>query len=923
MEDRIKGRIAEFGFRLPCAILMGLVALGAVAEAQESQDSGVTGSDVIEEVVVTGIRASLMQARDAKRNADGIVDVVTADDIGKLPDENVADALSRLPGVAIRRLRGEGDFVSVRGMPPHMVPVTINGRPMVSGRGGEQSSLDSLFNTPGREIAFNVLPSELVGGLEVHKSVSAEQLEGGIGGYVNVVTRRPLDRQGFHAAASFQGISDNKADGVDPKASALVSMTSDDGTMGALISASYSTRNLREDSYFNYGWAKFGVDDLATPDVVDHAEARFPWEGIVAHEEAELERIGVAGTVQWLPREDFEFSVDGLFTQLKSTGVFSQLNAPQFNGSPLAAYGVQVDGGRLAAASSMGPDGEVVEFGILPSQDVTYDEFDTASVGSHIRWNATSGVTVDADIAYTSAVSDGVTDQARFRRTIPMEFSFPDAGQYFGSVSSSVDINSGLDQYIPININGWQRDASASDFTTRLDVNWAMAGGMIESIDVGARYSINRKESIFAACTSCGPNIGELKARGFSMADIPVTRIAPSDFLGYSSSRVFREFTVPDVASGRVLEIAGVAEAPVSPRGWFEGRTYEVRETVSAAYARVNFAFEDLGAPVTGNVGVRAVSTDQESTGYSATRIRLRVPADGGLASVLEHDGVKRTAGKTYTELLPSLNLRVDLSDSMVGRLAVGRALGRSELQYIIPQFSYSTSNPPTGRGGNPDLEPFVSTNYDLSLEWYFAPASLVFGAVFRKDIEGYVFQDTFANQTVAGQQFFTVSMPRNAGSAEITGFEVAYQQTFEFLPVPMNGLGVLLNYTKLDSSTSIDQLPGSLLPDTFRLVGLPDNMFNAMVFYENDRLSARLAYNWRDSFLHLEQLHFASRSRAAVGQLDGSVSFRVFDNWTLYLEAVGLNDPLEETYDAGDPGLPSQSRQVGARYFFGIRGSF
>ena len=902
--------------------LCGFVGLFANTGSGQETDTG--DSEAIEEIVVVGIRTSLQRAVEIKRGNDGIVDVVIAEDICKLPDENVADALSRVPGVAIRRHRGEGEFISVRGMPPHMVPVTINGRPLVSGRGGEQSLLDSLFNTPGREIAFNVLPSELVGGLEVHKSVSAEQLEGGIGGHVNVVTRRPLDRQGFHASGSFQGISDKNASGVDPKASGLVSMTSGDGTMGTLISASYSTRTLREDQYFNYGWAKFGVDDLATPDREDYPDARFPWEGIVSHEEAELERIGVAGTVQWRPREDFEFTLDGLFTQLKTTGVSSRLNAPAFSGDPFRAYGVQVDGERLTAASSRGPGGEVLEFGIMPSQDVTYDAIDTASVGAHIRWDATSAVTVDADVAYTSAESDGTTDEARFRRTIPLDFSFPDVGQYFGSVTSSVDINSGLDQYSPVNINSWQRDASASDFTTRLDLNWAMAErSNIDSVDVGLLHSLQRKESVFGGCPSCGAVIGQLRDQGFSMADVPVTRMDASGFLSYSSAQVFRDFTVPDVAGGRVLELAGVAEAPISSRGWFESRTYDVRESTMAAYVRVNFAFADLGTPVTGNIGLRAVSTDQQSTGYSPTLVRLNVPPDGGHVDVLQHEGTQRTVDKSYTEVLPSLNLRAELSDNLVGRLSIGRMLGRSELQHIVPNFGYSTSNPPTGRGGNPNLEPFVSTNYDLSLEWYFAPGSLLSGAAFRKDIDGYVFNDTFSNQTVAGQQFLTVSMPRNAGGAEITGFEVAYLQTFEFLPAPMDGLGVLLNYTWLDSSTSIDRLPDSTLPDTFRLVGLPDNILNAMLFYENERFSARVAYNWRDSFLHLESLHFASRSRASVGQLDASVSFALFGDWSLYLEGVGLNNPLEETYDADDPNLPSQSRQVGARYFFGIRGGF
>jgi iron complex outermembrane recepter protein len=889
------------------AVAIGaLVATSGYVIAEENE--------VLEEIVVKGIVKSIRDSQDLKRNANAVSEAISAQDIGKFPDVNVAEALQRVPGISITRERGEGKFISIRGLGPNFSPVTVNGRTITSGR-AELAGSTSFANGSGREFAFSVLPSELVGGLVVHKSPTADLIEGGIGGVVEVKSRRPLDDPGRQMSISAQGVYEDQAKEIDPKVSGLYSDTFANDTVGVLLTGSFAQREVLQDRFWSWGWSRTGVDDINTANPNDFPNGLLPFEDVPSVVKNEFERIGFAGSVEYQPHDNLHMTVDGLYTETTSDSLENNMAIRWTNNNfvPFSITNPVLGAGDRLVSAESNPGG--VEVTSRQENNIIVTE--TTAFGANLEWTGDSW-TASGDIGYSKAESDWQTDSVRFfSEGHSLTYNLPD-GQVIPDYVIGGDLTDpSLWQLRRIDI----RDAQTEDeeFSAKLDVNFEINTGIVDTVQFGARYANRERNEVSAFCNTCllsqsvgggipsdDPNVfGSPNA--VLMSDLP-----QSDFIGGSfglGSNVPREWATPDAKAINDMFARDIALTQE------DGKTFGIDEKSYAVYAKADFSI-DGNVPISGNVGVRVVRTDTASTGASFSAISIVQ----NVIQVANADFVTEKA--SYTEALPSFNLKADLREDLVARFAVAKSLTRPELTLIVPRFDFTNSNPPFGTGGNPNLDPFTAWNYDLSFEWYFADAGLASVGLFYKDVGGFVFNTRTINETVAGQVFATVDRPNNAAGADIYGVELNYQQVYDFLPGILSGLGTSINYTYIDNSTSFDDetaFPGQ----SFEFEGLSKHNANVVVFYEKGPISGRVAYNYRSKFLETTNFVFSSRSLDSYGQIDASISYDINDTYTVSLEGVNLTRNLEKNFDAGLPTAFSQVTRTGRKIFFGIRADF
>ena len=885
---------------MAAGVAAALTATAGVALAQSD--------DIIEEVVVTGIRASLNRALDMKRSADGIVDAISAEDISKFPDENVAESLQRLPGVSITRDKGEGKLISVRGLGPEFSPSMWNGRELAAGR-TDTAALTAVSSGAGRAFAFNVLPSELVGGLVVHKTLSADLVEGGIGGLVEIQTRKPLD-VGSSVSFSLQGTYDEQSETTKPKGSILFSDTFADDTMGILIGASYSERVLREDQFWSWGWFRSGIDDLGTPGVdFPSTQGAHPFTDASTFVEQTSERFGVSSSFQYNPSERFDLVVDALYTIFDSRNIENRREEARWsnngNIAPFRANNVVIDpatGGLLSATLNNVQVGTANEVFDLNTK--------TLAVGANAAWSF-DPLTVDFDISYSTAKSDslnwnaryaGIFDTVRYTRApgqdIPSYVHGPSAG---GTGVGDPASYTFLDNFL--------RDDPSEDeaFSGLLDVDYVLGSAVITSLEAGVRFSVREKDQKDALCTTVCNDL--VKAAYPRLSDVPLVESLGEGFFSGDSASLFRGGPFADSTF-----IHNQLNLFNQPRQNFTN-VYNIREQTIAGYLKANYDLTEVLAPISGNFGVRVVRTETDATGFLPQKVVIN-------NNILEEQvGDFSTVNRSYDYVLPSFSAKYDLTDDIVLRGSISRSLTRPELDKLSPRLSFDLADPPSANSGNPGLDPFTAWNYDLSAEWYVGDYSIIAVAGFIKEIDGFVFDSSRQNVVIAQQLFASVTRPENASSATIKGVEFAVQQDLAFLPEPLDGFGVILNYTYLDSKTAFD--PG--FDDAGRGIqnfeGLSDHTANVVLFYEKGAVTARVAYNYRSDYLETRNFIFSARSVDSFGQIDANISYDLNDKFNLFVEGVVLNSPRLSRFDDGSKGLPSTIIDTSPRIFFGVRG--
>lgn len=864
----------------------GLVALAAVSTALAQSES------TLEEVVVSGIRGSVQQSLEDKRSAATVVDVITAEDIGKLPDNNVAESLSRVPGVQITRRDGDGSTFTVRGISQNRLE--INGRTFIGPSDSGQPALEALN-------------PEILSGLEVIKSPSADMTEGALGAIVNLKTKRPLDMDPLVVSGKLDGVYGNQADEFGYRTSALVSKAFLNETLGVLVSGAYTDAKTTGYLFDTVGWTRTNAIDVTGDGVADPNQFR-PNRLMQTTVDRQDKRLTLNGALQFRPTDHAEFLLEGTYSDLDRARLLNQFQGLLNNN----AVGARADAdGTITSAT----------FNNIVLRPLTYDvptNFETYSIGASGKISTEDDrLTFTADVSYSEGTGNDGTPGEPFTYVIVpragrvVNVGYDVAGGGFDvpniNYTANYDINDPA-QYQLLSIFDGEGIRENEGYDGRLDVDYRIDAGPLSVLEAGVRYE---HTELFSAQPQYLPLAVNLLAGRDTNGDgiLTVNELPGLDYGnqhtgGYYSGesgsypRNFltgnvdkdvarREFGLP------ALTLFGpITQGPTSVKA--------VEEESSAAYGKANFEGEFGSKTFRSNVGLRYVRTDRVASGYLSATQPLRSE------SKFEH-------------WLPSGNLAVDLTPDLILRAAAAKVLARPNLVDVGPGFTPNTTNN-TGSRGNPELKPFEATQYDLTLEWYFGTASILSGALFRKDIESFTVV-TVTQEFVPGfsERFglFNISQPQNGKDGVVEGFEINYQQAFTFLPGLWSNFGVQANYTYADSETPlIDELTQSQLP----LPGLSEDSYSLIGYYEDDRFSARLAYTHRSEYLFQVQqaVNAGSRFNDDFGQLDASASYNINDHVRLTIEAQNLTKAINRQYDGVSTRL-SNSALEDQRLYFGV----
>ncbi|UTW54693.1 TonB-dependent receptor [Kordiimonas sp. SCSIO 12610] len=922
--------------------------------------SGVYAQDddgELEEIVVTGIRASLDRALDTKKNAKGFVDSVSSTDIGKLPDQNVAEALQRVTGVTIQRSRGEGDFVSIRGLGPDFVRGTINGRTILSAT----ESVDPIFNgnliqSTGRAVNFDILPSEVVRQLNVVKSTTAGQVEGGIGGTVDLQTARPLEL-GNKIAVSAQGTYREFNDQVDPAISGLYSWENKEGTFGALFSAQYSERTLREDVSRTFGhFESFGISSqLDTNDdgIGDASPSDVPF-SLSNNLEAVSEnrdRYTFTGALQWRS-DDLEIVADALYSRRELREVDQNLIfLPIIFDGDLAGRTVNPDGS--VQVGDLVTDGVFSQLPTSLRPELTTDiedlEDDLFAVGVNAEYR-TGAWTLVGDLSYSRATGSQVFDRVRIDgdngvfafNTIATEDGF-NITQTNAGAGPEADLSNPANYVVSV-LDDRFAENTDEEWSASFDARRDIESDFLSSIEMGVRFR-SRDKGIERASNGNGiPVVGA----GLDVQTLGSFNRGASNFLDGTLEATFdfADLVFPDNAAIRsnqtiidFINQSGLSTAIAAD----PFTTFSVKEDTYAGFFQVNLDANFGGIEVVGDIGFRIVNTRQTVNGFDAS---FTITDNGGMDTTI-FDTLSTGAAtpvqftSNYTNVLPSLNLRFELDDNLYLRVAANETITRPVFNSLAPSFAVNANGSINGgdnfavavNAGNPALEPVTATNYDLGIEWYFDDTSAVYIGLFHKEIDGFVATAFSENVTeLAGvpirafgvEQDGTtrpiavdqLSQPGNQGVAQVTGVEFGLQQAFS------NGFGYSANVTLVDSSAEL-QTTGEVLD----FPGVSDFSYNLTGFYEKGPLQARVAYTFRSDFLfEPTAIGFGGQIFTDdFGQLDASISYDVTENVSVFVNAVNLTDEQTDFFQilpAGQRVFNSRS-VIGRRFVFGVRASF
>ncbi|WP_448099474.1 TonB-dependent receptor [Luteibacter yeojuensis] len=842
----------------------------AATTAKKNEPAATPGPDAnaqdaanLSGITVTGIRASLQKSLDLKRNADSIVDAISAEDVGKFPDTNVAESLSHLPGLSVDRNFGEGDKVSILGTDPALNRLMLNGQTVAS------TNWTSDPNNPdSRSFNYSLLASEIIGNAQVYKTPQANIDEGSIGGTVIVNTRRPLDLPANTLTGSVSYGYNDRADKGKPNASVLYSWKNKDSTFGVIGSLMHSDRIIDRQGTEIFGYQRVNDPTDTNPDhqfnpavVPADAKGVYPTAINTAWFQQRRTRDGVSTGLQWKPNDAFELNFTGLYVTEKFNN-FNQSHYGEWSGS-------------AANATALGFNNGVATSGSYNANTSTYldgyERDSTVNTGvAQLRadWFG-DGWTASSQIGYTGSTggSDGIWNM-QFQGFGGFDWNLK--GQHPQINYNSVDDASAMlahgagYSYAP----SYDRERYfQADFAH--DVSW----GPLNQIEVGIKATNHLDgQDAYAA------RLPSQDGSGVSLADF-ANGGTPSGYLdGLSASGNMGNWTTIDPGLMKAY-VQSLKNGTVSldPKA-----TYSVAEQNRAFYIQGDFAGDDYR----GNLGVRYFRTRDTVNGYNAIG-----PDVYGAVN-------KRS---TYHDWLPSFNIAYDAADDLTLRFAAAKTIARPRYQQMTPYVALDDRTL-TGSRGNTDLGPYKSTNYGASAEWYFSENSVLAAELFFRRISGYILNtnvaETHYNLTNLRDDVYQMQVPINAGVAKVKGASLSYQQNFRY------GFGFLANYTYSDADTSND----------FPLPYNSKNSFNLSPFYEQGPWSARLTYSWRSSyFTSIAQLQ-SQQITGIFRELDASVGYQVNDHIRVSLDATNL---LDETYFVynNTPSQPLNAYKNGRTY--------
>lgn len=947
-----------------CASLLSRVSLAAlmlgagVANAQQATTAAAPSDAVeAEEIVVTGFRASLGAALSLKRSSVAAVDAIVAEDIAKFPDQNLAESLQRIPGISIQRDAGEGRSITVRGLGAQFTRVRVNGLETVA------TSTDGAGSNRDRAFDFNVFASELFNSIVVHKTAEASLDEGSLGAVVDLNTGNPLaGKAGVTAVASVLGTYNDLSQYVGPRLAGLVSWRNAEGTFGASVSAAYSRTEIDQLGNNTVRWVQTRFDSVdGTPCFTSDGTAtgaprpnsggiyapsaacdrvalsfhpRIPRYGRI---ENDRERLGLTGSVQWAPSDRTKVSIDGLYSRFSEDRteqwaevLFRTLERPVDVLRPV----VDSNNNLVSATFNDAPvrtenyyrrsQTEFYQIGGSWNQDVT-DSFRFTLLGGVSRSDA--DIPIETTLIYDDRDAQGFQyDYTNMRRPL---------------------IRFGTDVTNPANFQLAEiRDRPSSVINTfrtaQLRTEWDVTEGLtLKAGAVYRRFAFDTKA--FARDTAVCGNGGVDRVLG-TLTCSPASAFGPTAIYGFPGTAALSttvnlgnagqpegttsSWVVPDLAAA-----ADFTRLYQRPAAVDASNTRGVIEEVKGAYFELNGKGSIFGLDFAANGGLRYVRTDQRSTGLVS--------------------GATATVKRTYDDWLPSANLAVFPHKDVVVRLAWAKVLTRPSLGNLTPGgtvdgFNFRINN------GNPFLEPFRANNYDAAVEWYFAEESVFSVALFAKEVASFPIpetrQDSFASTGLPTSvippsspaavnpesQLWLINSITNGQGANVRGVEVAIQAPFKFLPGWLSNFGGIANVTFISSEANYNVAGpvtvarvagtnafGPLTPRvrTTSLFQLSERAWNATLYYDDGRFSARTAATYRSPFNDgVSATGNEFEGFGATFNLDASVRYKLTDNIELSLEAINLTNNWRFRFTDLDTQRNFEDVQFGRTFMFGAR---
>jgi len=920
--DLYMNRIA---FAVKSALGLVMLAPPVLVHAAAAPDTA------LEEIVVTGYRKSVEASLEAKRDATGLVDVVTADDIGKMPDKNVADSLARVPGVTTSAAGAneggfdENDRVSMRGTNPSLTQTLINGHSIAA---GDWFVLDQT-GTVGRSVSYTLLPSEIVSKVVVEKSSSASLIEGGVAGSVDIITRKPLDfSKPFTLEASAGAVYADLPSKTDPQVSALGAFKNDAGNFGVMVQLFSEKRHLRRDGIEVLGYDTIaGKDALGNPTAIaksnpDLVGVQYPHEMGAAFFTQTRERNGGLLDVEFKPTDNDTLDLTAFSSRMLASNYNRNylfwgthfINSGQGQ-APLPGYTIA---GKTLTSATFAPVAGT-DYGVYDQISRPDEEATAHFVNLDNTWNATDALTMFGQVGYSWG--DGKTPEQDVSETSPGIGT--GAGYTLHGVGSGPSFNLGnqinttpAPGGVPVAF-GWifgdqNIDVKDTETWAKIDSDFKMHDDSWTDLKFGARFEKHDRTSanvIGQGPTAAGQSPGAYPTGGFSNY--------PSNFNTFGGSIPTGIWYWSPEQLQAYNSATNVNRDPVTRLDW--NSMFSVYEKDTAAYVQADFK----GSNWAGNVGLRYVHTDEDVVTYTAAGANQ----PGAITTSAFGPFIPLYTRHSYNDVLPSANLKIDLTPDLVARFAAAETMTRADYSAL---GGFTSLSPPGvtgqiggGTTGNPDLKPIRSTNLDAGLEWYFAKRSLLSATAFYMDLRNYVSYGsvtksyvTYSNVCSGCTETYNLTAPINA-KGRVEGVEFAYQQAFT------ENFGFIGNYTYADGKqtsnlTTVDPVTHLTTTADGRLVGTSKNTYNVQGYFENKFFSARVAYTYRSSFYSGLDRSTAF-TQYNIGTLSASLGYTMNDHFSITLDAMNLNNPTLKYY-ALNQDQPRAFYKNGSQYYLNFR---
>ena len=958
---------------------VSLMALNSTVYAAEDITE-IQGEEEAEVIEVYGLRASEQKSRDMKKNSVGVVDAIMAEDIGKMPDANIAEALQRITGVSITRNNGEGSQVSVRGMGPALNRISVNGKTLTSSGDDQAVGLESFS-------------SGLLEKVEVFKTPSASMVEGSLGGSINLQTKRAMDVKeqviSFTAGAEY---AENVAK-VSPSFQLNYIDHFADRTYGFSGGINYEKRDLRTDNmqidgYFlptrldglnsrEKAWLGTLNEDLTLPELINgennpnrflngddlgqYGAAR-PKSIKYKYTDSVRERIGGSATFEMRPNDSTDIVLDFTYTSTETEVVSHQFSAnmtKDFDASSMLLNhnNTVLAGNAYNLIPALDADGNPNPNAGLPNtasggigKGSTTDNWNTKTKdtfvgGLEISKNFDT-MNVTGAIGYSATKLD--TPEA-FRFAYSSAYDSPETTPFFAFDTRRGDVPS-IIQHGDKNIDMLDEDfykvnavTSFNDMTddneiaALIDVDYDVDLWIVNMLEFGFRATNRVKDRAASdGRFQDAPGYNWSQSVGDVAADFPV-----DDFLQNASGNTITSWPVADLDLALAdfgitkEELQSLPQTALDP-----SKAYIITDNTLASYVQANFTSEDdaLG----GNFGVRVVYTDSEREGS----------AEEGVDTSGQKIYSPTFQQSDYTQILPSFSLRYSINDDNILRLAGGRVMARPSLAQVSSKTKVSQANN-TVKTGNPDLLPYIVDQVDISAETYFGDLGMVSLGLFYKDIQNYVQKTsregiwpeaplnclTADNDEVPqndkGCQIFTINQPMNGPSSKVKGAEVNFYRDLNFLPSFLTDLSFKFNYTYSDSESKVinpetgDELVGVVLP----LEGMSEHTANTMLAYEGKGgFAIRLSHNYRSEYMNQAfGLQANTEYVDAYGQFDLSASYKINEHLGLSLQGINITSEVPQSYydqsarweQIGSTERAKNYNSSGRRYRITLKGKF